>query len=229
MIIGIMQPYFFPYIGYWQLIKAVDRYVVYDDVNFIKGGWINRNNFLINREKKVLTIALNNPSPNKLINEIEIKDDFRSFFKSIQFNYSRAPYYNHIFPILKCICDFSNKNLSLFLLNSIQEILAYLNIKTEIILSSHMFKNSALKGKHKVIHICKLLGGDTYINSIGGQSLYDKDEFEYNGIKIYFLQSEFISYKQFNNTFIPFLSILDVMMFNSPHEINNMLDKYTLF
>ena len=86
MKLGIMQPYFMPYIGYFQLIKAVDKYVVYDDVNYIKGGWVNRNNILVNGEKKMFTITLKGASAYKHFNEIEIGDDFRKFMKTLELN-----------------------------------------------------------------------------------------------------------------------------------------------
>lgn len=228
MKIGLMQPYFMPYIGYFQLIKNVDRYVVYDDVNYIKGGWINRNNILINGNKSLVTIALNDASCHKLINEITIKDNFKNFLKTIELNYKKTPYYEPSFLLIEKIINYENKNLGTFIFNSIKEIMSYLNVDTEIILSSTIEKDNTLKGKYKVVHICKLLNGDTYINAIGGQSLYDSNEFLSHNITLKFLQCEKIEYKQFKNEFIPNLSMIDVLMFNSPDDINKMLDKYIL-
>jgi hypothetical protein len=228
MKLGIMQPYFMPYIGYFQLMKAVDKYVVYDDVNFIKGGWINRNNILVNGEKKLFSIILKGASPNKLINEIEIGDDFKKLTKTLELNYVKAPYFKDIILLLERIFSFEDKQLSNFVANSFREILSYLNIDTEIIISSSLNKNCSLKGKNKVIHICKLLNADRYLNAIGGQELYSKDEFAENDIELSFLQTEIKSYQQFNNEFIPYLSIIDVLMFNSIEEVNLMLDNYTL-
>jgi len=228
MKLGIMQPYFLPYIGYFQLIKAVDKYVIYDDVNYIKGGWINRNNLLISGEKKLFTITLKGASPNKFINEIEIGDDFRKFLKTVQTNYIKAPYYNNIIDLVEKIILFEDKCLSEFIANSIKEILIYLHIDTPIFISSQLSKDCSLKGKDKVINICKYLGSDTYINAIGGQELYDKNEFASHGIDLKFLKTEIVPYKQLKNEFTPYLSILDVLMFNSIEEINDMLDKFDL-
>lgn len=228
MKLGIMQPYFLPYIGYWQLIKAVDTYVIYDDVAYIVRGWINRNNFLINGEKRLFTISLNHASPNRLINEIEIADDFSKFINTLNHNYSKAPYFEKIMPIIQRIIDFDKANLSLFITNSIQVILDYLNIDTKIILSSSLEKDSELKGKDKILSISKLLGGSEYYNAIGGMELYDREEFRKQGINLYFLKSNIIPYRQFKNEFVPGLSILDVMMFNPVDTINKMLDDYKL-
>lgn len=133
MKLGIMQPYFLPYIGYFQLIKAVDKYVVSDDLHYIKHGWINRNYILVNNEKKMFTIKLKKASSNKLINEIEILDDFNDWFKTIRLNYSKAPYYKDVSCLLKRIVTYENRCLSEFIINSLKEILLYLHIKTPIL------------------------------------------------------------------------------------------------
>ena len=223
-----MQPYFLPYIGYWQLIKAVDKYVIYDDVNYIKGGWINRNNFLINSEKRLFTILLNDASPNKRINEITIKDDFRKFLKMVQLSYSKAPYYNYVMPLMESVCHYDEKGVSLFLYHSMQQILSYLDIHTELILSSEIQKNNNLKGQDKILEICSLLSATEYINAEGGQVLYDRDTFQKKGIKLRFLECGNINYKQWNNKFISNLSILDVLMFNSKQDVNILLDNFSL-
>jgi hypothetical protein len=228
MKLGIMQPYLFPYIGYWQLIKAVDSYVIYDDVTYIKGGWINRNNYLINGKKQLFTIKLKNAGSYRLINEIEIIDDFNNFIKMLQNNYAKAPCFKDVMELIQGITVFDKTNLSLFITNSFRIILKYLNVKTNLILSSSLAKDVSLKGKDKVLSICKLLVASDYYNAIGGYELYDKDAFSKQGINLYFLKTNIMSYKQFKNDFIPGLSILDVMMFNSVDTINQMLDSYDL-
>jgi len=228
MKLGAMQPYFLPYIGYFQLIKAVDKYVICDDVNYIKNGWINRNNILVNHEKKLFTIKLKKSSQNKLINEIEIEDDFRSWLKTIQVNYAKAPYFKNVVPLLENMVFYENRSLSDFIINSLKEILSYLHIDTPLLISSQLKKDCSLKGKDKVINMCDILGADVYINAIGGQKLYDKEDFASHGIDLRFINSEIVPYKQLKNEFIPCMSILDVMMFNSVEEVNSMLDKYKL-
>ena len=228
MILGIMQPYFLPYISYFQLIKAVDVYVLCDDLNYIKNGWINRNKILINKENKLCTISLRKASQNKLINQIEIVDDFQRLVKTVRVNYAKAPYFKETFVLLERILSYEDKCLSEFIVNSIKEILSYLQIDTPILLSSQIEKNCSLKGKDKVIDLCKILGSELYINAIGGQLLYDKTEFASHGIELKFLKTEFVPYKQFDNEFVPRLSILDILMFNSVDEVNRMLDRYEL-
>ncbi len=228
MKIGIMQPYFLPYVGYFQLIKAVDKYIIYDDVNFITRGYINRNNMLVNSERKLFTIKLKGASHNKLINEIEVGDDFRKFLKTVQYNYFKAPFYKDVFPVIQQITQFEDKCLSQFIANSIKEICCYLDIDTSILMSSELSKDCSLKGKDKIINICKCLGAYMYINSIGGKELYDKDEFAFHGIDLKFLNTEIIPYQQFRNEFISNLSILDVLMFNPVKKVNEMLTNFDL-
>lgn len=228
MKVGIMQPYFMPYIGYWQLMAAVDTYVIYDDVNYIKKGWINRNNILVNNDKQLFTISLNGASQNKLINEIIIADDFTKLRKTIHMAYHKAPYYNDVMSLLDKIFSYQSSNLADFIANSIKLVSQYLDIQTKIIMSSDIEKDNSLKGQDKILEICKLLNADTYYNAIGGQELYDKSIFENENINLYFLQSTITQYPQYGEEFISGLSIIDVLMFNSNEEINNMLKNFQL-
>lgn len=230
MKLGIMQPYFFPYIGYWQLINAVDKYVVYDDVNYIKGGWINRNNILLNNSKHLITLPLEEASSFKLINEISItKNEVlkNKLIKTIKSAYLKAPYFETIMPILESLI-LDNSNIAMLNYNIILVIKNYLNLDTEILLSSQIKKDNNLKAQDKVIHIAHLLGANEYINAIGGQELYSKEDFKQENIKLSFLKTNEIKYKQFKNEFVPNLSFIDILMFNSPQEIKEMLNDFEL-
>ena len=225
-----MQPYFFPYLGYWQLINAVDKYVVYDDVTYIKGGWINRNNILLNNSSHLITLSLVNSSSFKNINEIEITRDsikLEKLLKTIKVAYMKAPHYKEIMPIIEKLVR-TNTNIAKLNFNSIIEINKYLNIQTEILLSSQIKKDNKLKAQDKVIHINEILGADTYYNAIGGQTLYSKEIFKEKGINLRLLKMNELRYKQFNNEFVPNLSIIDVLMFNKKETIQKYLDNFCL-
>ncbi|MFA6922769.1 MAG: WbqC family protein [Bacteroidales bacterium] len=228
MKLAIMQPYFFPYIGYFQLINAVDKFVIYDDVTFIKQGWINRNRILLNSKEHLITLNLKKASSFKFINDIEIHDNRNKILKTIEMAYKKAPFYNNTFSLIEEIIFFNEKNLSYFLKNSINKLAAFLNIKTEFILSSTLIKNNDIKGQNKVIDICKKMNTSTYINSIGGQELYSKEIFLKNNIYLKFIKSKPIIYNQFKNEFVSCLSIIDILMFNSKEEIAGMLNQYEL-
>lgn len=221
--VAIMQPYLFPYIGYFQLIDAVNTFVIYDDVQYMKRGWINRNNILINNEKRLFTVELNGASTEKNIKDITIKDDFVKFKKTLNANYAKAPYFADTIALMDKIFSFPDKNLAKFVGNSIVEIARYLELPTDFMYSSDISKDKELKAQDKIIAICKELDAEVYINSFGGQELYNKDDFKNENIILNFIKPEIVQYKQFNNEFIPGLSIVDVLMFNSKSQTRQIL------
>lgn len=226
-----MQPYFVPYIGYWQLMNAVDKYVIYDDVNFIKGGWINRNRILVNGQPKYFNIPMIGASPFKLINEIGVNNDLQLINKNlriIEAAYKKAPYYKDVYPIVEEILKCGKNDIAGYIEESFKVINKYLGISTELIVSSNLKKDCSLKGQDKVLQICGLLGATEYYNAVGGQELYSFDAFEKHGIKLKFLNTKEIIYDQFGQMFQPNLSIIDVMMFNSVEEIMTYLNEFEL-
>lgn len=231
MKIAVMQPYFFPYIGYWQLINAVDKFVIFDDVNYINRGWINRNKILNTDGSQYFNILLKSRSQNKKINETELNNDARYIkknLKKISFIYGKAPYYSMVYPVLEQILTNRELNLSKYLYFNIECICDYLNITTELLLSSEISNTDNRTGQDRIINIVKKCNADTYINAIGGADLYSRYFFQENKINLFFLKTNNIEYKQFNNIFVPNLSIIDVMMFNSVDEIKSLLNRYEL-
>lgn len=232
MKVGIMQPYFMPYIGYFQLIKAVDSFVFYDDVNYIKSGWINRNRIIVNNESRFVTIPLIDASSNKLINEVRIQSaskEFLKILKTIELAYKKAPYFEEIYKLIKEILTREYQSIADIAIESVKCCSRYVGINTNFYTSSDRF--SASKGKKKserLQTICNELNADSYINAIGGQELYDKTDFAKNGINLNFIKCAVVQYQQYKSEFIPSLSIIDVLMFNSPEEVNHMLDQYEL-
>lgn len=231
MKVGIMQPYFVPYIGYWQLLNAVDKYVIYDDVNYINRGWINRNRIMIDGQPKYINVPMLGASQNKLINEIHVNNDPRQIKKNlrtIESAYKNAPYYAVIFPLVEEIIKCSQGYLASYIENSIRVICQYLEIETDIIVSSSVKKDCSLKGQDKILSICELLGATEYYNAVGGQMLYSYEDFRKRRIELKFLKTNNIKYKQFGNDFLPNLSIIDVMMFNSGQKVKEMLEDYSI-
>jgi len=223
-----MQPYFFPYIGYWQLINAVDTFVIYDDVNYIKQGYINRNSILSGNDSQRITLEVIGASSNKLINEIQRGNNVKKLLKTLSQTYSKAPEYDRVFPLIEDILNSREKNLAKFLGGSIVKISNHLKINTKIIFSSDIEKNSNLNAQDKILDICERLEVNRYINAIGGQELYNQEAFKAKNIELNFIQTEAIEYKQFNDEFTPYLSIIDIMMLNNIGDIKEMLNKYRL-
>jgi hypothetical protein len=231
MKLAIMQPYIFPYIGYFQLIKAVDKFVLYDDVNFINKGWINRNRILVNGKDSMFTIPLKDASQNKLINEISVNWDNNwksKFLKTAEQSYKKAPFYTEIISIIQQTLEVEEVQFSKIIEQNLRFVCLYLGIDTEIISSSEIYSNSDKKAQERILDICIQAKAKHYINPIGGLELYDKTIFQNEYIDMNFIKSNSIEYKQFKNDFVPWLSIIDVLMFNSKEEINKFLDNYEL-
>ncbi len=232
MKIAIMQPYFFPYIGYFQLINAVDEFVIYDNIEYTKKGWINRNRILENNKDVFITLPLKKDSDYLFVRDRYLADSWRKdkkkLLNKITENYKKAKFFNNIIGLFENCINFESENLFDFIYKSLITINEYLEIKTKITISSTIEINHNLKSVNKVIEICKVKKAHTYINPIGGLELYSKENFLNNKINLFFLKTISCEYKQFENQFIPFLSILDVMMFNTKEEIKEMLNQYEL-
>lgn len=232
MKVGIMQPYFFPYIGYFQLMNAVDEFVIYDNIEFTKKGWINRNRILVNGQDSFITIPLRKDSDYLDVRDRYLADSWSServkMLNRIKESYRKAPQFETVYPLVeKCIC-FEDANLFNFILNSLNRVKEYLEIRTSLIVSSTIPIDHALKADKKLIALCKARNADQYVNPIGGIQLYIKDEFKNEGIDLNFLKANDFEYKQFNNEFVPWLSMIDVMMFNTKETITKMLTQYSL-
>ena len=227
MKVAIMQPYFFPYIGYFQLINAVDVFVIYDSIEFSKKGWINRNRILVNNKDYVFTLPLKKDSDFLNVDERFLSDNWNSdkikLLNKIKEAYRKAPFYNAVIVILEDALNYEDKNLFCFIKNSLIKVLDYLEIKTKIIQSSEVNFDNSLKNQDKVIAICNALKAKSYINPIGGLELYDKEVFKASGIELQFLKANPITYQQYENEFVMFLSIIDVMMFNSVGDIKKFI------
>ena len=232
-----MQPYFFPYFGYFQLIASTDVFVAYDDVNYIKGGWINRNNILLNGQKQLVSLALNAKSSFKKINEIEIADERltktrQKFLRTIEQAYRKAPNFTIVYEqIIKKNIENGRNKLSEINITILRDICSYLEIKTEIIVASESEKIIQTSNYHsadRVKEICKILQASTYINAIGGQELYDKEDFKNSGLNLCFIEPNHFFYQQYKSDFIPALSIIDVIMFSEKEIVMSHLDDYNL-
>ncbi|OYQ72535.1 WbqC family protein [Wohlfahrtiimonas sp. G9077] len=233
MKLAIMQPYFFPYIGYFQLIYAVDKFIFYDDVSFIKKGWINRNNLLVNNSSSLFTVPLHKASQNSKINNTKVSEEAfykwkNIFLKTLEFNYKKAPNFSNVFNIIQSVLNKPISNVSQLATQSVIQISEYLNLPTKFILSSKLNHSHDTTGSERILNICIQEKADVYINPIGGQTLYSKDQFKEKNIELFFLKSGSISYPQFSNDFVPNLSIIDVLMFNSIEETHKLIKEYTL-
>lgn len=231
MILAANQPYFLPYLGYWQLINVADVFLICDDYNYIKKGWIARNKLLLNNKPHLFSLPISNRSQNSLISEMFLLRDTqtqRKLMKLVYQEYHRAPYFKDGYSLF---CDnllFPQLNLVDYLENSIKTVCKYIGVSTPLRRTSEFHMCSVHGKQYRIFDYCHSIGADTYINAIGGQQLYDKKEFADHGISLKFLKSDMPPYQQFNNEFVSGLSILDTIMFCSKEEIQEMLNQYTL-
>lgn len=229
----IMQPYLFPYVGYFQLLAAADRFVVYDDVQFIKGGWINRNRILVNGQPWLFTVPLDQPSPNRLICDIELQasNQWRhKLLQTIAQNYQRAPYFETVNELIVRIFSAEARTIADLVRVSLISIVEYLKLPVEFVPSSAVYNNAHLKAQERVLDICRLERADVYINAPGGRALYNAEAFERNGVALKFIEAHITPYKQSkkNDSFVPGLSMVDVLMNNSVPEVQMLLNQYSL-
>jgi len=226
-----MQPYFLPYIGYWQLFNTVDEFVLLDDVTFIKQGWINRNRIKINEAAHFITLPLNKLSSNRLINDITISNNGnwqKKILKSIEQNYVKASNYEQVILLIKEIINYEVGYCVDYIQNSLAVIANYLEIHTPMIRASSLKITTSKKASERVIEICQLREATTYINAIGGTELYDSKQFSRVDIELKFLKTDPITYQQIGSPFISSLSIVDVLMNNNKEQIKHFLACYRL-
>jgi len=230
---AVMQPYFMPYIGYFQLMQAADVFVVYDNVQFIKNGWINRNRFLNGGEAKFFTVPVTKGTHDDLISERHIASKIwlrerKKLCVTLRHAYRKAPYFDEVFPMLESCISFETEKIFPLVEHSLLQLHQYLDIQTKIVNASGLAFDQSLKAKHRLFSISKKLNIKNYINPEGGGDLYDVEDFRANGLNLSFLRPQLSVYQQFGNDFVPGLSIIDVLMFNDKVRVQQMLDEYEL-
>lgn len=225
---AVMQPYLFPYLGYYQLVNSVNTFVFYDDVNFIKRGYINRNNILSNGKPLRFTVPVINASQNKLIKDLNFDDNIKKVLKTIAQSYKKAPYFKDVYPLVEIVLSSENRALEHLCGKSVTLVFEYLGIKKNFYYSSELEYNRDLAAADKLIEIGNKLEMIDYVNSPGGKALYTKEYFSSKNINLSFIEIEKYEYSQNAEEFIPHLSMIDVLMWNSPEQVKLLLKKYKL-
>jgi hypothetical protein len=182
-----------PYIGYWELIAKVDTFILYDDAQFMKGGWINRNRIVHRNQSQYLTLPLQKATPNKLINQISLNLPFEAQQKRIHnqvYNaYCHSEFYSDTNNLLQSAIDFGGwPSLSKFVCNSIIKSAKTLSLSQNFVLSSTLKYDRGLSAEQKVLQMCNIFECSEYYNMVGGSHLYDQKNFFKSGIKLSFLE-----------------------------------------
>ena len=225
MRVAIMQPYILPYIGYFQLIEAADVFIVYDNIKYTKKGWINRNRFLSNGSDALFSLPLKKDSDYLDVVDREISPDFApdKLLNQLKEAYRKAPHLDDTLGLLRSALIQEERNLFRFLKHALEQTCRHIGIRTPFVTSSTLSIDHALQGQDKVIALCHAVGANAYVNPIGGTALYNQADFAQAGIELRFLRSTLKPYRQFAEEFVPGLSILDVLMFNSPKRVLEMV------
>lgn len=225
---AIMQPYFFPYLGYYQLAYAVEKFIFLDDVNFIKQGYINRNSILLNEKQHRFSIPVSKISSYRKINDHHYLEEYSTFIKLLENAYKKAPFFLETMQLISSITRDQNSNVAYKNAKTITAVFDYLSINRKFSFSSATEEKSSLKGEDRVIYLCKKSNITEYINAIGGKNLYDKTTFNSEGITIKFIKISSHYYSQATDNFTPYLSMIDILMHCEKQEIKEMLSKYEL-
>lgn len=235
MTLGIMQPYFFPYLGYYGLIHCAEEFIFFDAVQYIRKGWMSRNRVLKNGGGlKYIGLTMDSHSRDTLIKEITIsnlEEQKEKVIRNLDFYKATAPYYNDVIDLINDCFDSNENRLSHLYLEQFSKTLKYLGIHRELHVYSDMglIHSAAENPGDWALHISEAYGAKTYINPPGGKAIFDPQAFSEKGIELRFLEQHLPEYSQASDSpFEPGLSIIDVMMFNSPQEVHTMIEGYSL-
>lgn len=216
--LAIMQPYFFPYAGYFGLVGSADKFVFYDDVNFIKNGWINRNRLYLSGDVRYFTVPLSGASSNLKINEVNIQPKNiwqRKLVDTIKQSYSKAPYFKQTLDLIEDVLSLESEHISDYARQSVVKTAERLALDVDFVESSSVYGNKDLSSVSRVIDICLKERAREYLNLPGGKELYSATDFSRHDIRLEFVDTKLKRYTQFDREFVPGLSIIDVLMFNS--------------
>ena len=225
-----MQPYFFPYLGYFQLMAACDIFALYDDAQYIKGGFVNRNRIHPAGGNSWFTLPVKTASHKLAINQRHYEDYGKTGpqLSRLENCYGRAPHYDKVMALIDGVLRHPDRNVAKLNAFLLEEICTYLGWNRKFVDSSSIDCSPHHRGQDKVIALCKKLGADRYINAPGGRSLYDAAAFRAHGLELSFLEPSCPPYRQFGGDFIPNLSIIDVLMFNEADAVRAMIEGATL-
>ncbi len=231
MRLAVMQPYIFPYLGYFQLMHSVDRFVLFDDVAFIKRGWINRNRILVNGAGHLFSVPIEKASQNRLICDTLIAADPQwkaGFLKTLEWTYRKAPQFEPVLRIIAGILAFEERGIGRFIANSLAVLADHLGLSAELRLASARYSNRHLKGQDRILDLCRLERASAYHNAPGGAALYDRARFADAAIALRLLEPHLPVYRQPAREFVAGLSIIDVLMWNPQAEVRRMVGDYAL-
>lgn len=222
--VAVLQPYLFPYLGTFQLARQVDRFVCFDDVAFIKKGYIHRNAVLLDGAAHAFTAPVKNASQNRTIAEHDYVGEWQPLLALLQRAYAKAPQFEPVFDFVQRVLLHADENVARKNARSMAAVFAYLGLPFEHGFSSAHALPAELRASARVRAVCRAEGATTYINPTGGRALYDAADFERDGMALRFCAMRPVQYPQPSPAFVPFLSMLDVLMHCPREQVIALLD-----
>lgn len=219
---AVMQPYLFPYIGYYQMAALADQFVFLDDANFIVRGYINRNHMLLNGRAHRFTVPVSDASQNRAIRDHHYPDRGQELIRQLQSAYRAAPYLQSALPLIERVFEEGDGNVAVTNGLSVQRILEYVGLERRWLRSSDLLAQGQFKGSRWIIEICRKLNASRYLNLPGGRSLYEPAAFDKENIALQFVEPAFPPYDQ-RCPFVPGLSMVDMLMWCDTQAIRTML------
>ena len=229
--IGIMQPYWFPYLGYFQHCVSVDKFVFLTDANYKKKGWINRNRIIVDSREHMITVPLQKASQNNKIFEQKVLQGHgwkKSILATLRHSYHKAPFYSAAISVVEQALMSPAISISDYAIESIAAVFEYIQGRAPVFETSDKYNNADLIGENRIIDICLRAGADDYCNPISGCKLYDPASFRGRGLSLFFLEPGLKRYPQLSKKYIPSLSIIDALMMNSRSDMRELLNSYCL-
>jgi WbqC-like protein family len=232
--VAVMQPYFFPYLGYFQLVAHVDVFVVYDDTQYVKQSWINRNRILEHGAATYLTLPVASRSHRDLICEKPLHEPCRhqrKLLTRIRHAYHAAPHLESVVAFLEPLFPGHDETIASFNVRALRALQEFLGVRTRLLLASERAYPRFRTAQERIIRICLEEGAARYVNPIRARSLglYDQAAFTTAGLELSYLSTEADTrYDQNGGPFISDLSVIDILMFNSPAQTRELLDRFVL-
>ena len=226
-IAAIMQPYFFPYLGYWQLIAKADVFVILEQVQHTKGSWINRNYVLGSHAASLISVPLEKAPDHCLIQHRQVSDVWtearRRALRTLRLCYRNSPFFEDVYPWLEEQLSFPEKRLSKYLEHQIRSTADLLSVNTKIVTAGDLGNFADFERNRRIVEICRSLECDRYLNLPGGRTLYSPDSFPEDKLSLGFLIPELPRYGQGSREFVPSLSIIDSLFWNGPGGTGEMV------
>lgn len=218
-----MQPYFFPYIGYYQLVAAVDEFVSLDDVNFIKKGYIHRNSVLVDGKAQRFTLPVVDVSQNRAIGAHDYVGDWQPFMDLLARAYRYAPHFESVNALVHACLRDGGANVARTNELSIARTMDYLGIRAALSRASVLDPEHVHRGQDRILDLCGRCDAEIYVNAPGGKTLYNSEDFRARGVVLQFMEPTLLAYPQLVDGFVGHLSMIDVLMWNDPANARKLV------